>query len=92
MPSKKEEDEVSVNKLDEVKVVVNLINQWTFRSPAEGGNLDEKAEGKGKRIRDDKDINPQKAFEVRLRLFFENLLWILFYSPGSETLMLKYGG
>ena len=27
MPSKKEEDEVSVNKLDEVKVVVNLINQ-----------------------------------------------------------------
>ena len=36
--------------------------------------------------------NPQKAFEVRLRLFFESLLWILFYSPGSETLMLKYGG
>ena len=28
LPSKKEEDdEVSVNKLDEVKVVVNLINQ-----------------------------------------------------------------
>ena len=26
-PSKKKEDEVSVNKLDEVKVVVNLINQ-----------------------------------------------------------------
>ena len=41
-PSKKKEDEVSVNKLDEVKVVVNLINQWTFRSLAEG---------KGKRIR-----------------------------------------
>ena len=27
LPGKKEEDEVSVNKLDEVKVVVNLINQ-----------------------------------------------------------------
>ena len=27
LPCKKEEDEVNVNKLDEVKVVVNLINQ-----------------------------------------------------------------
>ena len=47
--SKTEEKDVMV------KVVVNLINQWTFRSPAEG---------KGKRIRADKAITPQKAFEV----------------------------
>ena len=31
--SKTEEKDVMV------KVVVNLINQWTFRSPAEGGSL-----------------------------------------------------
>ncbi len=32
--------------------------------------------------------NPQKAFEVRLRLFFENLLWF-FVFIGSQTLILK---
>lgn len=39
-----------------------------------------------------KGINPQKAFEVRLRLFFENLLWILCYSLGTKALTLKHGG
>ena len=35
-------------------------------------------------------ITPQKAFEVRLRLFFENLLWI-FVFIGSQALILVRG-
>ena len=29
--------------------------------------------------------NPQKAFEVRRRLFFENLLWILLFYRGIAS-------
>ena len=37
-------------------------------------------------------ITPQKAFEVRLRLFFENLLWIFDYSLGAQTQILVSSG
>ena len=37
--------------------------------------------------------NPQKAFEVRLRLFFENLLWILlFYRVMDSDIQTRWIG
>ncbi len=35
-------------------------------------------------VKEQRNMNPQKAFEVRLRLFFENFLWILCYSQFTD--------